>query len=329
MSLLSLRSRVVLGAVFWTGGLFVLAGVALTLVMRVHPHAPATVHGWFMHPITVVTAVALLVLGAWQVRIGLSGVDSLRPRLRALHEGRERRIEGRYPSEVQPLVADLNALLDERDQAVSRAVATAGDLAHGLKTPLALLRQDAVRADAAGCPEVAASIHQQVDRMSRQMDLHLARARASASGRSSTARSSIRESADGIARVLTRLHDGSGPAIVVDVDAAMAVRVEREDVDEMLGNLLENAVRYARTRVTVTAVRAEAAVVVTVDDDGPGLPEAMRRAVLQRGVRADEQRGGSGIGLAIVSDLAAVYGGGVSLEASPLGGLRAALRLPG
>jgi signal transduction histidine kinase len=320
---------VLAGAIFWTAGLFLLAGVALTLVMGVHPQAPATVHGWFRQPVTIVTALALLVLGAWQVRVGLSGVERLRPRLRALHDGRETRIEGRYPTEVQPLVTDLNALLDQRDDAVRRAVATAGDLAHGLKTPLAVLRQDAARAEAAGASDVAASIRQQVDRMSRQMDLHLARARASASGRSSAARSSIRDSAEGISRVLSRLRDESAATMAVDVDASLTVRVERADLDEMLGNLLENAARFARTRVTVTGARAEDAVVVMVDDDGPGLPEPMRLAVLQRGVRADEQSGGSGLGLAIVSDLASIYGGRVTLEASPLGGLRAALRLPG
>ena len=145
MSPLSLRSRVIAGAVLWTGGLFVLGGVALTLAMRLHPHAPAAIHALFMHPVTILTALALLALGAWQVRIGLSGIDSLRPRLRALHEGRETRIEGRYPTEVQPLVSDLNALLDQRDEAVRRAVATAGDLCGSART-----RREALRATALG-----------------------------------------------------------------------------------------------------------------------------------------------------------------------------------
>jgi signal transduction histidine kinase len=328
VSPLSLRSRVLLGAAFWTGGLFVLGGVALTVAMALHPHSPAVVHRFFVHPVTIATALALLAAGAWQVRVGLSGVDALRPRLRALHDGGETRIEGSYPTEIQPLVSDLNSLLQQRDEAVRRAVATAGDLAHGLKTPLALLRQDAARAEVAGAAEVAASIHQQVDRMSRQMDLHLARARSAASGRSSAARSSIRDSAEGIARVLHRLHPESGVTIVVDVEPVV-VRVEREALDEMLGNLLDNAVRFARARIIVSAVRGDGAVVVMVDDDGPGLPEGLRLAVLRRGYRADERSAGSGLGLAIVSDLAAAYGGEVSLDASPLGGLRAALRLPG
>src|SRR5262249_11409490 len=153
--------------------------------------------------------------------------------------GAGQRVEGRYPAEVQPLVNDLNALLDHQGQAVSRAVAKAGDLAHGLKTPLAVLSREAERAAAAGHHDLAATIVQQVERMRRQVDYHLAQARAAASGATPGARCSVRVSAEGIARTLQRLHADRGLSIDVDVGPEHHVRGQREDLDEMIGNLLD------------------------------------------------------------------------------------------
>jgi signal transduction histidine kinase len=230
---------------------------------------------------------------------------------------------------VQPLVDDLNALLDHREQAVRRAIAKAGDLAHGLKTPLAVLSSEAERVQASGQKELAAAIANQIDRMRRQIDYHLAHARAAASGATPGARSTIRESADGLARALIRLHADRSLSIDVRVPEGVTVRVQREDLDEMLGNLIDNACKWGRTRVVVDAMSAGSDVIVTVEDDGPGLKAEMRRAVLDRGVRADEQSPGHGLGLAIVRELAAVYHGSITLEESPLGGLRGTLTLPG
>ena len=226
-------------------------------------------------------------------------------------QGRDRRVDGNYPTEVQPLVNDLNALLDQREQAVSRAVAKAGDLAHGLKTPLAILAHEAERARAAGQPEVAAAVQQQVDRMRRQVDYHLAHARAAAAGAAPGALCSIKESADGLARALRRLYAERGLTIDVRVPPDLSVRVQREDLDEMIGNLLDNACKWGRAHVTIDAGRTGDVVEITVDDDGSGLADDMREAVLQRGVRADEAAPGTGLGLAIVRDLAEVYGGSV------------------
>jgi signal transduction histidine kinase len=139
----------------------------------------------------------------------------------------------------------------------------------------------------------------------------------------------VRDSVDGLVRALTRLHARRGLVIDVRVDHAVLVRGERADIDEMLGNLLDNACRWARTRVVVEAAPAAETVAITVDDDGPGLPPEMWDRVLQRGVRADESGAGSGLGLAIVRDLAELYGGSIVLGASAIGGLRAELRLPG
>ncbi len=294
-----------------------------------HPGAPGVVHDAFTH-VTLLSVIALvcMVAGLFQVRRGLSPVNQLRARLAAVHTGRDRRVEGAYPSEVQPLVDDLNALLDHREQTVRRALAKAGDLAHGLKTPLAVLTQEAERAEAAGHHDLAATLGQQVERMRRQIEYHLAHARAAASGAAPGARCAVQASAEGLSRTLQRLHAGRGLTILVNASTDHVVRAQREDVDEMLGNLLDNACKWAVSRVSLESSEIDAVTVITVDDDGPGLDRSMWDAVLQRGVRADEAAPGSGFGLAIVRDLAELYGGSISLGRSPLGGLRARLQLP-
>jgi signal transduction histidine kinase len=326
-SLLSLRARLLIGAALWTVGLVLLASAALTHVMVIHPGAPTRVHRALDGFLPIVIACAFMFGGFLQVRRGLSAVDAIRRNLKVLHTGGARRLEGAYPSEVQPLVDDLNALLDQRERAVERAIAKAGDLAHGLKTPLAVIAHEADRAAAAGAGDVAESVHQQVDRMRRQVDYHLAQARA-ASGRQAGHRCALRESVDGLRRALARLHAGRQLTIDVLVDPTLIVHGRREDIDEMLGNVLDNACRFARSRVVVAAADSDGVAVVTIDDDGPGLDPALRAAVLQRGVRADESGHGSGLGLAIVRDLVELYAGTIALSVSTLGGLRVELRLP-
>ena len=332
---LSLRTRILLGAILWTGGLVLLSFVVIAAVFRHAPSLPFLgVHGsihyiWGTHAVLIVVTAAIAMLGgAIHVRRGLAGIAQLRQRLAAMHGGAESRLGGTYVPEVQLLVDDLNRLLEQREQAVQRAVAKAGDLAHGLKTPLALLALEAERASAAGQEDVAAALREQVARMRRQIDYHLAHARATASGSGLGARARVAESADGLARTLPRLYADRRLSIDVRVDPSHTVRVQHEDLDEMLGNLLDNACKWARSRVVIESALAGDTLVVTVDDDGPGLPADMREKVLQRGVRADEKAAGSGLGLAIVGDLAEVYGGSIALTGSPIGGLRATLTLP-
>jgi len=191
-----------------------------------------------------------------------------------------------------------------------------------------VLAQEAARAREGEGGELAATVTQQVERMRRQVDYHLAQARAAVSGASRDARCAVRVSADGLVRTLLRLHAERGLALDVHAEPTHVARVQREDLDELLGNLLDNACKWARTRVEVGSAVEVGAIVVTVDDDGPGIAPELREAVLQRGVRADEVSAGSGFGLAIVRDLAELYGGTLTLESSPLGGLRARLRLP-
>jgi signal transduction histidine kinase len=273
-------------------------------------------------------AVAFVLGGLLSIRKGLSEFNELRARLSEVHDGTKHRIDGSYPAEVQPLVDDLNALLDHREKAVVRAQAKAGDLAHGLKTPLAVLLQEAERVKATGEHELAATIAQQVERMRRQVNYHLAHARATASGATPGTVCSVAESAEGLVRTLLRLHAERGITIQSDIPSDHAVRAQREDVDEMIGNLLDNACKWANARVAVTSEVARGNLAIVVDDDGPGLEPAKRDVVLKRGVRADEAAPGSGLGLAIVRDLAELYGGTITLETSPLGGLRARLILP-
>jgi signal transduction histidine kinase len=379
----SLRARVLLGAALWTLGLTAVWAIVLTFYVSAF-HSIYVIHS-YPHALMVV-AVASMVAGFAVVRAGLAPFNEMRRRLGDVQRGTARQLSGAYPTEVTPLVRDLNALLAHRDHAVSRALGKAGDLAHGLKTPLAILAQEADRAAEAGQSDLASAIGEQVERMRRQIDYHLAHARAAASGALPGARCSVAESADALSRTLLRLHADRGIAIDVRVPGDHVVRCQREDLDEMLGNLLDNACKWAASRVSVSSAIAPrgrdlppkggshrdapkrdlppksgshenaperdasrgsdelaggsgvdgrvvssddgAIVEITVDDDGPGIEASLRDSVMLRGVRADEAAPGSGFGLAIVRELAELYGGSIALDTAASGGLRARLRLP-
>ena len=319
----SFRWRILLGTFLWSLGVIPLLHLLFLWThrqMRLMPRYGVVVFLAF-GPLCILA-------GIWQFRAGLQPFGRLRKQLTGLRDGSAQRIEGTYPTEVQPLVDDLNSLLEHRERVVRRALAKAGDLAHGLKTPLAVLAQEAERADAAGQHETAAMISQQVERMRRQVDYHLVQARAAGSGDVPGARCAVLESVEGLTRTLLRIYAGRGLAIDVNVAPEQSIRGQREDLEEMLGNLLDNACKWAKSSVQIQSVQEGDAVVLIVDDDGPGLAPSMRERVLQRGVRADEAAPGSGLGLAIVRDLADLYHGNIALEDSPLGGLRARLRLP-
>jgi len=325
----SFRSQLVIGSVLWTFGLlFAISILAVHLLSR-NPGPHFYVYQLFSsaHLGAVLAGAGLAMsAGVWQIRRSLKAMALLHTRLAAVHRGEHRGVGGNYPAEVQPLVDDLNALLAERDQRVQRALAKAGDLAHGLKTPLAVLARDAERAAVAGDHELAASMAAQVERMRRQIDYHLAHTRAAAAGPGT--RSLVAPSVDGLFRTLERLHAERAIALRSAVGPGHAVRCGREDLDEMLGNVLDNACKWGRSRVEVESDAAGPSIVITVDDDGPGIDPAMAARVLERGVRADEQVEGTGLGLAIVRDLAEIYGGSIDLSRSPLGGMRARLQLP-
>jgi signal transduction histidine kinase len=326
----SLRTRLVVGAVLWTFGLFGILVLLHNELMLRNPWLPRRLTRiTVMHtPLIAVIAAICLVIGLVQVRRGVSGVQRLRGAVTGLRKGEQRRIEGSYPSEVQPLVDDLNALLDHREQAVGRALGRAGDLAHGLKTPLALLAREAERTRDAGHHDLASTLSDEVDRMRRQVDYHLARARAAASGAAPGAHCLVADAAEALRRTLNRLHADRQLSMEITVPADLGFRGQREDLDEILGNVLDNACHWASARVVLTATAAQAVLHIRVEDDGRGLDPSMREAALQRGVRADEASPGSGLGLAIVRDLVELYGGSVALDSSPLGGVRVDLTLP-
>lgn len=320
----SLRFRLIVGAILWTIGIAVVVNHVSLVVIHRWSLPMAVLHYGLMG----VMGLGVLAAALWQVGLGLSPLHQLRARLADVRGGREPRVVGRYPSEVQPLVEDLNALLQDREERVSRALSKAGDLAHGLKTPLAVLAQEAERAERAGQSEVAAMLHEQVERMRRQIEYHLAHSRAAASRATAQARCAVVDSADALARTMRRLHADRDLTIVVAAPEAHRVKVLREDLDEMLGNLLDNACKWARSRIMVESTESEGMIIIRVDDDGPGIETSLREAVLRRGVRADQAGTGSGFGLAIVRDLAELYGGSIELSASPDGGVRARLGLP-
>ncbi|MCC7178388.1 MAG: HAMP domain-containing histidine kinase [Acidobacteria bacterium] len=331
----SLKAGFLIGSVLWTLGLLGASHMFFVLVAQHFPQVLRVQH-WV---VLGLLALVFMIGGLAQVRRGLAPVDQLRGRLAAVRDGRSRRIEGDYPAEVQPLVDDLNALIEHREDAVRRAQAKAGHLAHGLKTPLALLSQEAEQVESAGHTELAAGIRQEVDRMRRQIDYHLAHARAAASAAAPGTRSVVAACVEPLVRTMRRLHADRGLSVAIgQLPADLAVAVERQDLDEMIGNLLDNACKWARARVEIHAATSAAhgpgapfapLIAIRVVDDGPGLEETVRQAVLGRGVRADEATPGSGLGLAIVRDLAEVYRGSIDLDRGEPGGLIATLRLPG
>jgi signal transduction histidine kinase len=286
--------------------------------------------GWSLITSFVVLGIALIGAGTLQVWVGLRPLKGLRARLGLVREGGVRHLEGRFPSEIQPLVDDLNVLLDHQSEVVQRARMMVGNLAHGLKTPLAVIANEANRLDQAGAREAAALIQAQVTRMQRQVDYHMTRARAAAARAVPGVRCPLAPSVQSLLRVIERLHVGRALKVVTDISDSAVFRGERQDLEEMLGNLLDNAAKWAVRRVSVSCrISAPGWLEVFVDDDGPGLAPERRNEAFARGRRLDEAVPGSGLGLAIVRDLAEMYGGEARLDDSPLGGLRAVLRLPG
>ena len=319
----SFSALTILGSVLWTLGLLSIAHMLVLVTMR---HVPALLYA--NHHTVLVLGVILMLAGVAVLRNGLSSFWQLKQRLASVRTGDTPRVEGTYPNEIQPLVDDLNALLDDRERAIARALTTAGDLAHGLKTPLALLSQEADRAASSQHQELASAIHQQIEKMRRQIDYHLAQARAGASKRDTTAHCAVSGCVEGLVRTLTKLYADRGLLIQVNVATSHTLRARCEDVEEMVGNLLDNAYKWASTTISIRSFEEDTSVVITVEDDGPGLVPENREKVLQRGVRADEAAPGSGFGLAIVGEVANLYEGTITLHNSELGGLQARLELP-
>jgi signal transduction histidine kinase len=270
-----------------------------------------------------VLGLGLILLAAIQAVYGLWPLRRVRRAIAAIRSGRKSRVEERLPREIEPLTEELNALLAHNETQAEEARRHAGNLAHALKTPLTVITNAATARSA----DLADTVCREATTMRRQIDHHLARARAVGRRASAHARAPVWPSLEAVERAVSRLH----PRVTVDLagDKQAAVRVERQDLDEMLGNLIENAAKYGGGRVFVTARTIPDCVEIEVEDDGKGIPEGERGTIFDRGARLDTGKPGTGLGLAIVRDVAQIYGGSIHLEESEdLGGLLARLRLP-
>jgi len=270
-----------------------------------------------------------------QVAIGLAPLRALQRRLMLVRAGTAQRLDGMFPQEVQPLIDDFNAVLDRNAEVVTRARAQAGNLAHAIKTPLAAMSQAAAaavqRPDA--CADLATLVEEQVGVARRHVDWHLARARAAAAQGLPGARVTLQPVIGGLLRVMERVHAERRLTLqCAPMAADLAFAGEVQDLQEILGNLLDNACKWARHEIHVSATPIESAgggrLRIVIDDDGPGIEPDRRDAVMARGARLDESVPGSGLGLAIVNELVGLYGGSVQLYAAPIGGLRVEVELP-
>ncbi len=258
-----------------------------------------------------------------QVRFGLKPLGRMREALADIRTGKAERMKGEYPAEVTPLIEDLNAVLGHNADIVNRARTHVGNLAHALKTPLSVLTNEA-----AGGQPSAETVAAQTRAMRRHVDHYLARARTAATSGVLGARTQVRETAEALARTLARIHVEKGLEINVKGGAYLAFRGERQDLEEILGNVMDNACKWARSEVVVRVGAESGALRITIDDDGPGLTDEEMAGAMRRGERIDEDTPGSGLGLSIVRDISALYGGGVALARSRLGGLQVVLMLP-
>jgi len=278
-----------------------------------------------MFPYLAVLGMVLIAAQWAQVTLGLKPLRRVGAEVSALRDGRRRRMGGDWPQEVQPLAAELDALLTAREADVERARGRAGDLAHGLKTPLQALMGEAARLRAADQAQAAEGIEVVVATMRAHVDRELARTRIALHSRN--ARAGAAAVARSVVAVLQRTPGGQRLAWQVDVPDDLLLAIDAADLSEALGALAENAARHAAGRVEVGAVVMGAQARVTVRDDGPGLPADRRAAMMARGVRADETGPGTGLGLAIAAEIAEAAGGVLELEeAGP--GLSATLVLP-
>ena len=271
----------------------------------------------------VILGLGLIILAALQAIYGLWPLRRVRRALAAIRTGEKSRIEERLPREIEPLTQELNDLLEHNEVQAEEARRHAGNLAHALKTPLTVVTNAAT----AKSPDLAETVVREATVMRRQVDHHLARARAIGRRSSAQARAEVWPSLESVERAVSRLYENVTIDVAGDKDAS--VRVERQDLDEMLGNLIENAAKYGGGRVFVTVKTTSECVEIEVEDDGTGIPEAERISIFDRGARLDTDKPGTGLGLAIVRDVATIYGGSIRLEESEdLGGLLARLRLP-
>jgi signal transduction histidine kinase len=272
----------------------------------------------------------LFVLAIIQATYGLLPLRRVSDAIAAIRTGRMRRAPtDDVPPEIAPLVNELNALLDHNEETAESARMHAGNLAHALKTPMSVLMNEA----AAGSPDLADAVVRELSTMRRHIDHHLARARAMGRRTAATARADVWPSLERLVSAIERIYAERGVVIDLAGDRGAVFRGERQDLEELAGNLIDNAAKYGGGRVFITVARGEGTdagfLTITVEDDGQGIPVKLRAGLFERGARLDTGKPGTGLGLAIVRDVAGIYGGSVRLaDSEDLGGLMATLHLP-
>lgn len=275
-----------------------------------------------------ILGIGLTLAALMQVIVGLAPLRSMHASLGRVRDGATQKMEGTFPTEIMPLVNEFNSVLAQNAEVVERARMQAGNLAHALKTPLSVI------ANAASSPgmneeELARLVSAQVSALRLQVDYHLARSQAAASVRLPGIRTPVAPVIQGLLRVMERIYaERTLEIVLLPMDESLAFRGEEQDLQEMLGNLIDNACKWAASRIEIRVETLSGGLSVSIEDDGHGISGNERDAVLERGVRADERVAGTGLGLAIVEDLARLYGGRLKLEESRLKGLKASLVLP-
>lgn len=280
-----------------------------------------------MLPYLGLVALVLTLAALVQIQTGLAPLERVRRGVAAIRSGGAKRLEEGVPDEVLPLVLEVNALLAAREEAVERARAWTADLAHGLKTPLSALSADAERLRAQGNPAVAADLEQLAEAMRRRVDRELVRARVRSGAATARARVEVVGAIGRLVGTLKRVPGGADIDWRIHAPEQVHAALMPDDILELLGNLLENAAKWACSRVDVQ-VDAGPEVEIAISDDGPGVAAEHRHRLGERGVRLDEHKDGSGLGLAIVRDVVDAYGGTLSFDSAPHGGLVARVRLP-
>jgi signal transduction histidine kinase len=276
--------------------------------------------------------VVLILTTMFQVRFGLAPLKRISESLAAIRSGTAERLEGKFPDEIAPLARETNALIEANRQIVERARTHVGNLAHALKTPLSVMVNEAA---SRGEDPFAVKVREQTNIMRDQVARHLERARLAARVTVIATITDVPPVVTALARSMEKIHRDKEIAIEIDAPEHARFLGERQDLEEMVGNLLDNACKWAQSRIAVEVVceRPEPSssrqiVRIIVDDDGRGLSPSEREQVAQRGQRLDETKPGSGLGLSIVVELAGLYGGSLNLSNAPIGGLRAELVLP-
>ncbi|BAN49335.1 sensor histidine kinase [Metapseudomonas resinovorans] len=268
----------------------------------------------------------LLVLQRFSVRRALRPLEQVRQQIAQLQQGQRSELDSRVPEELEPLVAQINHLLSHTEDTLRRSRNALGNLGHALKTPLAVLVSLADREELRGYPELQTTLREQLAQIEQRLGRELGRARLAGEALPG-AHFDCAEELPGLFSTLALIHDRG---LDLDWDAPEGLRLpwDREDLLELLGNLLDNACKWAETQVNLSIRSGEGGYSLTVDDDGPGIAEDQREAVIGRGARLDEQVAGHGLGLGIVRDIVESWNGRLSLTESPLGGLRVRIELP-